>query len=91
MIQGNEIIMLLIGIGVLIFIIENRQQLRRFQFSEILLFGFYLILTGWILTNLEGFFFEDFLNLLEHACYAGSSGCVLFWCIKVFGSRREGS
>jgi hypothetical protein len=90
MIQDNEIIMLLIGIGVLIFIIGNRQQLRRFIFSEILILGFYLTLAGWILTILEGFFFKDLLNLIEHACYAGSSVSVAFWCYKVFGSRREG-
>ena len=90
MIQGNEIIMLLIGIGVLVFIIENRRQMRRFLFSKILIIGFYLILAGWILTVLEGFFFRDYLNLLEHACYAGSSVFVSFWCLKVFGRRREG-
>ena len=90
MIQGNEIIMLLIGIGVLIFVLENRQQLRRFIFAEILILGFYLILAGWILTVLEGFFFEDLLNLVEHACYAGSSVSIALWCVKVFGRRKEG-
>lgn len=89
MIQGNEIIMLLIGIGVLIFIIENLQQLRRFIYSEILLLGFYLILVGWILTVLEGFFYKDLLNLVEHACYAGSSVSIAFWCFKVFGRKKE--
>ena len=60
-------------------------------FSEILIFGFYLTLAGWILTVLEGFFIKDFLNLVEHACYAGSSLSVAFWCFKVFDRGREGS
>ena len=90
MIQGNEVIMLLIGIGVFIFIIENRQQLQRILFSQILILGFCLTLAGWIFTILEGFFFKDFLNLIEHACYAGSSVSVALWCFKVFGMSREG-
>lgn len=89
MIEGNEAIMLLIGIGVLVFIIENRQQLRRYLYSEILILAFCFTLAGWILTVLEGIFLKDFLNLLEHACYAASSISVAFWCHKIFGLRRE--
>jgi len=62
MIEGNEAIMLLIGIGVLVFIIENRQQLRRYLYSEILILAFCFTLAGWILTVLEGIFLKDFLK-----------------------------
>ncbi|MCK4824454.1 hypothetical protein KA005_52370 [bacterium] len=89
MIQENEIIMLLLGIGVLIFVLGNRQRLQRVPASKILISGFCTALIGWIFTVLEGFFWKDFLNFIEHICYAGSSVLVAFWCFKVFGSRKE--
>jgi len=89
MIQQNEIVMLLLGIGVLVFIIGNRQQLKRLPFSSILITGFCILLAGWILTVLEGFFFKATLNLFEHLCYAASSILVATWSWKVFGAKKE--
>jgi len=89
MIQENEVVTALLGIGVLIFIIANRLQLKRLPASGILIAGFYVLLTGWILTVLEGFFLGKLLNFLEHICYAGSAALVAAWCWKVFG-KKEG-
>ncbi len=89
MIQANEIVLLLLGIGVFIFILGNHQQLTDSLELKILISGFYLTLAGWILTVLEGFFWRDFLNLIEHLCYATSSVLVATWCFKVFKRREE--
>jgi len=89
MIQANEIITLLLGVGVFIFIFGNRQQLTGSSELKILIFGFYLILAGWIFTVLEGFFWRDFLNFIEHLCYATSSVLIAIWCFKVFKWRDE--
>jgi len=89
MIQQNEIIMLLLGIGVLIFVLENRQKLKLVPASQILISGFCIILAGWILTVLEDFFWKDFFNFLEHLCYAASSLLMAAWCWKVFGARKK--
>ena len=89
MIHENEIIMLLLGLGVLIFILGNHVQLKRFPASKILMAGFYMLLGGWLLTVLEGFFWEGLLNYLEHMCYAGSSLLIAMWCWKIFKSKKE--
>ncbi len=93
-IHENEIVMLLIGVGVSVFIQGNQRRLKGLQVSKILVAGFCMMLGGWILTNLEGLFSEgtfwnNFLNTLEHICYAIGSILVAVWCWKVFGSGRE--
>ncbi|MBW8041750.1 MAG: hypothetical protein FVQ85_17375 [Planctomycetes bacterium] len=85
----NEVVMLLIGVGVLIFILGSRPRLKDLPASNILIMGFYLLLVSWILTVLEGFFWEELLNYVEHACYAVGSVFVAVWCWKVFGNRKE--
>jgi len=66
MVQENEIVMLIIGLGVLIFLLGNRSQLKRIPFADFLLLAFHALLAGWILTVLEGFFWGELLNYLEH-------------------------
>ena len=89
MIQENEIILLLLGTGVLIFLLGNRQKLKHIPVWKILIAGFCVILAGWVLTVLEGFFWKELFNLLEHACYAGGSILMAVWCFKVFVNRKD--
>jgi len=84
----NEVVMLLIGVGVLIFILGSRPRLKSLPASNILIAGFYVLLVSWVLTVLEGFFWEGLLNYIEHACYAVGSVLVAVWCWKVFGRRN---
>ena len=85
----NEIVMLLIGVGVLIFIHGNRPRLKSLPASNILVAGFCMMLISWTMTVLEGFFWEPFLNYIDHACYAVGSVLVAVWCWKVFGRGRK--
>ena len=87
----NEVVMLLLGVGVLTFILGNRARLKQLTASKILIVAFYLLLAGWVLTVLEGFFWEGILNFVEHLCTAVSSVLVAAWCWKVFGSRPRDS
>ena len=89
MIQENEIVMLLLGIGVLMFVLGNRSVIRRVPGSRILIAGFYVQLVGWFLTVLEGFFLEGFLNCFEHVCYAVSALLLAFWCLKINRGKEE--
>ena len=87
----NEVVMLLIGMGVLVFILGNRERLKRLAASKLLIVGFYFLLAGWVLTVLEGLFglfWEEILNFAEHLCTAVSSVFVAVWCCKVFGGRE---
>jgi uncharacterized membrane protein YvlD (DUF360 family) len=83
---GNEIVMLLIGVGVLIFILGSRPRLKSLPASNILIAGFFMLLVSWIVTVLEGFFWESFLNYIDHGCYAVGSVLMAVWCWKVFGA-----
>jgi hypothetical protein len=89
MIHENEIIMLLLGIGVLIFILGNRLKLKRLPSSRILITGFCVLLVGWVMTVVEAYFWKDLLNLFEHICYTASSVLIATWSWKVFGRKKE--
>ncbi len=87
--QENEIIVLLIGIGVLFFIILNWKHLEPLATRRILVLSFCVSILGWILTILEGFFLEDILNFFEHVCYAISAILLAIWFWKEFPHRRS--
>ena len=89
MLQGNEIVMLLLGLGVLIFTVNNRVQFKRLPAWKILASAFYVLAGAWVLTVIEGFIWKDLFNLLEHICYATSSLLVALWCWHVFGFKKE--
>ena len=95
-IQANEVINLLLSLGVLIFILANYAKLKHLPAVRILLAGFCVLLAAEVLTNVEGFWPKDspknsFFNLLEHICYAGSALLIAFWCRTVFGRKRGAS
>ena len=89
MIQENEIITLLLGIGVMIFILANNRKVKRIPVAKILIAGFYVLLAGWVLTILEGLFWNDLLNVLEHICYTASSILIAVWCWKIFAYKKD--
>ena len=89
MIQQNEIVMLLLSIGCMIFILTNNQKVKRIPVAKILIAGFYVLLAGYVLTILEGLFWKDFLNVLEHLCYAVSSILMAVWCWKILISEKD--
>lgn len=90
MIQENEIVSVLLCMGVLYFILMNRLQIKRLPSSNIFVSGFFVYMLGRILTVLEGLFLEDILNMLEHACYAISSVLLLIWLWNVFKKNKRG-
>jgi len=88
MIEQNEVVMLVLGLGVLIFVLGNYPQLKRFPCAKILVAGFAVLLAGWVLTVLEGFFLPGLLNFLEHICYAISTVLLATWTWFVFRQCR---
>ena len=90
MIQDNEVVMLLMAIGVLIFILVNRRLIMRIEAARVLVAALCVLLAGYVFTVLEGFFLGDLLNFLEHLCYAASSVLIALWCMKVFKPKESG-
>jgi len=83
MVQENELVMLVLGIGVFIFTQRFRGQIKRIPQGHLFIAGFNITLIGWMLTVLEGFFWESALNLLEHFCYSVSAILLAIWCWKI--------
>ncbi len=89
MVQENEIITLLLGVGTVIFVIANHSRLRELPSSNILINGVYVLFAGWILTILEGFFLKQLLNLLEHTCYSIGAVLMAVWCWKIYKKKQS--
>jgi len=83
-IQESEIIKLLFGLGVLIYLYINKKKIIELPHYNLLFLAYIIVLTGWILTVLEGIFYEQLLNLIEHTCNAVSSVILCLWCYQVF-------
>jgi hypothetical protein len=80
-------VMLLLGAGTGFFILRNHTQLRRLPGYGTLLTVFYVLLFSWLMTVLEGFFWPDVLNDLEHAGYALGAVLMALWCWKIFKGK----
>ncbi len=89
MIQQSELITLLVGVGVAIYVLLNFRRLSRIPRFSTLLIAYISLLAAWALTVLEGFFLGDLLNILEHASYAVSSVTTTLWCWFVFIKGEE--
>ncbi len=83
MVQGNEIVMFVLGLGGMAFVWGNTSRIRRIRYWPILVSGFCVLFAAWTLTILEAFFWPEIFNFLEHICYALSSLLVALWCWKV--------
>ncbi len=88
--QENEVVMLLMAIGVLIFILFNRRQIMRIEAAGLLVTAFCILLIGYVFTVLEGLFLSALFNFLEHVCYAVSSVLIALWAMKVFKPKESG-
>ena len=89
MVQENEIIMLVLGAGVLVFIICNYGRLKNYPSINTLITGFGFSFLGWTLTVLEGFLLETTLNFAEHFCYLASAVSVALWMYKALARSKE--
>ena len=89
MIQENEIIMLLLGVGCFAFIVTNRSKMNQIPESKILVSSFYILTLGSVLTVIEGIFWNGLFNLLEHISYAVSSILLTVWCWRIFARKED--
>lgn len=89
MVNENEVVMLLLCVGVFIFVISKHRECKRIPHWELILTAFYIFFAAVILTVAEGFFRPVLLNILEHLFYTCSSFIMLIWCVITFRSAKE--
>ena len=89
MIYTNEVVMLILGLGVFWFVMLNKYKIRRILAWKLLLYAFYFLMAGWFFTVIEGFILLPFFNLLEHVSYSVSSIIMAMWCYKIAHPKRE--
>ena len=97
MIQENELVPLIIGVGMLVFLLASHIRLREFPGWRLFVGSFCIYLLGWVFTVVEGIWvgFEAEVllstgfNMLEHVCYTVSSILFALWCIIAFGRDKE--
>ncbi len=88
MVYENEILMVILGVGVLVFACVEWAILSRIKSFGVLFSGYCVLLAAWIFTVTEGLFqgkYYDTLNLLEHLCYALSGIIIARWFWRAFG------
>jgi hypothetical protein len=90
MVQENEIVSLLLGLGGFVFILVNHAEIRSLTGGVLLIAAFLADLAGSALTVAEGFFLRDLLNAAEHLCYAASAALLALWCYRALWRRRAG-
>ena len=88
LIEQNELVTLLVGLSVVIFVLGNRRGLKALPEAKVCILAFASLVMGLTFTVLEGLFWEASLNLLEHISYAASSLLLAGWIWLVF-ARRE--
>ena len=84
MIEQNELLTLLVGVSVLLFVISNWRGLRSLPYSLVCLLAYLFLVLGLAFTVLEGLFFGRSINFLEHVCYGLSSLLLACWVWRVF-------
>jgi hypothetical protein len=89
MIYTNEVVMLILGLGVVWFVFLNKYKIRRILAWKLLLYAFYFLMAGWFFTVIEGFVLMPFFNLLEHISYSVSSIIMAMWCYKIAHPKSE--
>jgi len=85
MMQSNELVTLILGLGALGLMLARRSGLRELPSSRLLVHAFYLNVTTWAFTVLEGFVWGDLFNLLEHGASTLSAALLAVWCFRIPG------
>jgi hypothetical protein len=76
----NEVVMMILSAGVLVFIVHARTHLRRIAWWRMLVLSYALLMAGWCATVVEHVTGSVVCNDIEHIAYA--LGAVVFaaWC-----------
>ena len=91
MFQENEVITLLITVGMGLFLWLNRKPLHHVYRWKLLFFAFLFFLGSAFFTVIEGVVWENGFNHLEHLSALGFAVLFLAWCWTVGFSGKKNS
>lgn len=87
MIEQRELLSLLIAAAVVVYLSLHSHRLRRVRHYRPLLASFLVLAASWFCSVIEGFFWEDGFNTLQHF-FSGLSAILLaIWCRRVYLGR----
>lgn len=89
MLQQNELVMLFLGLAVLVFVLKNRETIKRYPYSRLLLISFYINVVSWVSTVAETYWLNSYLNFLEHTGYFLGALLFLAWILTLTTNTRE--
>lgn len=85
----NELLVLLLGSSVFVFLLRYRISLRRLPAHSVLITSFICIWCAWLATVVEHFFFFSFFNIVEHLAYALNGLFLFLWCYLGLKNGKE--
>jgi hypothetical protein len=83
-VDESKIIIWIIGMGFLLFLVINRNQMGNLPKNKLFLSGYCILFTGWNFDILETFVFKEFFNIIQHLCFSVSSIILTIWCWFIF-------
>lgn len=89
MIPTVKLVRVMIGIGVLIFIVANYSRIKRIPDYRVFTTSYGTILGGWVLSVLEELVWPEPLNLGAHILYTSSSILLAVWAWRIFGRKED--
>lgn len=85
----NEIVSLLLSLGILLFFLANLGRIRQIDGYHYLLGSFLAYITAMIFTLLETVAVEQALNFLEHLGYLVSAVLLAAWIARLARPERD--
>ncbi len=80
MVNGNELAMAVLALGVLVFVVKYFSQLKELHSWKILLSSYIAFVFACFFTIIEEFYIHDINNFIEHSCYMAGSILFALWC-----------
>lgn len=85
MFEEIELITLIVGMGIPVFMYANRQTLFRTPYMKVLVFSYCCFLAAWTATVIESYILLNVMNVIEHSLYF--IGCLLLACWSFLFTR----
>ena len=88
---GTFSAVLLLAVGVVVFIVFQRETLRSVPNWPMLFASFILLFASLAFSVIEDLFWKTLIDSIQHLCSGLSGVCMAIWCKLTFASREAAS